>query len=587
LAVDAAGLFVELKRRRVFRALVGYGIAAFAVLQIIEPIMHGLHWPDAVLSYVVAALAAGFPVIVGLAWIFDVNAGRIERTGASASPTGLRGVRLALVLVGIGAVAAAPGTVWYFFVRGIAKPAVGSAQLAERAVGSIAVLPFVDMSPGKDQDYFSEGIAEEILNALAQVEGLQVTARTSSFSFKGKNEDLRDIGQKLGVGAVLEGSVRKAGNRVRITAQLIKVFDGFHLWSQTYDRDLTDIFAVQDEIAKAVVAALRVKLLPAGPRPQSTKNTDAYVQYLLGRQFYARGSADGFRRAADAFEKALALDPGYAPAWAGLAQASFYMAAWGGGTSLAKLRERALMAAEKAVALAPDLADAYAARGLVRSALNWDWTGGLADLERAVALNPSDAITLRSLVTSALLPVGRVPEAIAAARKATELDPLDAGSWAFLGLSLSDAGQLADAKGALRRALEISPDHEMAGFILGLTDLLDGQPAAALERFDKLSSEWMRLTGAALAQHDLGRPAESQHALDQLIARHSEDSPDQVTEVYAWRGERDRAFTWLERAWAERDTGLRYIKTDPLLRSLRRDPRYAAMLKKMNLPDER
>lgn len=220
-------LIAELQRRRVFRALVGYGIAAFAVLQIIEPVMHGLHWPDEVLSYVVVALAVGFPVVVSLAWIFDVNAGRIERT-EPAPASGPRGVRLGLLLVGIGVLAAAPGVVWYFVVRGHTRP-VSSSTAA--ATPSIAVLPFVNLSSDKEQEYFSDGIAEDILNALAQVDGLKVIGRTSSFSFKGKNEDLRTIGEKLGVSTVLEGSVRKARSRVRVTAQLIEAAGGSHLWS--------------------------------------------------------------------------------------------------------------------------------------------------------------------------------------------------------------------------------------------------------------------------------------------------------------------------------------------------------------------
>jgi TolB-like protein len=206
----------ELKRRRVFRALVGYAIAAFAVLQVIEPVMHGFRWPDAVLSYVVVALAAGFPIVVGLAWIFDLGIGGIERTPPASAPQ-LRGTRIALVLAAIGAIAAAPVLAWYLLRGGVR----GGAEGATWGVRSIAVLPFADMSPQKDQEYFSDGLSEEILNALAQVDGLHVAGRTSSASFKGKAEDLRSIGQKLGVATVLEGSVRKAESRVRVTAQLI------------------------------------------------------------------------------------------------------------------------------------------------------------------------------------------------------------------------------------------------------------------------------------------------------------------------------------------------------------------------------
>src|SRR5712692_3379610 len=377
--------FAELKHRRVFRALVGYGIASFAVLQIIEPIMHGLHWPDSALSYVVVALASGFPIVVALGWIFDVKAGRIERT-PPASPAGgpqdLRGLRLALLLVCIGLLAAVPGLVYYFVLRGArpgaeerSRPAVAASESG--AGPSIAVLPLVNLSSDKEQEYFSDGLTEELLNLLAKVPGLRVAARTSSFAFKGKNEDVGAIAQKLHVTNVLEGSVRKAGDQIRITTQLIKAADGYHLWSETYDRKLTDVFAVQDEIAKAVVAALRLKLLPAQePTSKRTSNPEAYNQYLLGRQLYARSTTDGFRRAKEAYQKALALDPGFAPAWAGFANAEWWIADSAETVAaIAEGKRQALAAAEKAVALAPDLPDGYLARGSIREGDKWDWSG--------------------------------------------------------------------------------------------------------------------------------------------------------------------------------------------------------------------
>jgi TolB-like protein len=299
--VDVA-LFAELKRRRLFRALVGYGIAAFAVLQIIEPIMHGLHWPDVVLSYVVVALAAGFPVVVALAWIFDVRAGRIERTPGPP----LR-ARFALALVGIGVLAAAPGLVWYFIAR----------RAPVAVAPSIAVLPFADMSPGKDQEYFSDGIAEEILDALAQVEGLRAAGRTSSFSFKGKSEDLGAIAEKLHVAHVLEGSVRKEANRVRITAQLIAAADGYHVWSKTFERELTGVFAVQDEIAAAVVEAMKLKLLAK----QRVTNPEAYAQYLLAKELVRQHP--NRKPVVAAYARSIALDPGHAPSWAALSTESW------------------------------------------------------------------------------------------------------------------------------------------------------------------------------------------------------------------------------------------------------------------------
>src|SRR5882672_788790 len=396
-------LLAELKRRRVFRALIGYGIAAFAVLQIIEPIMHGMHWPDEVLSYVVVALAVGFPIVVSLAWIFDVKGGRIERTVPAASTSGLRGPRLALLLVGIGLLAATPGVVWHFWWLWSHPSVPSSAEALRaklnavppasdiRAAPSIAALPLVNLSRDPDQEYFADGLTEELLNLLAKVPGLHVAGRTSSFVFKGKNEDLRTIGQKLGVAAVLEGSVQKAGDRVRITIQLINAADGYHLWSESYDRKLTDVFAVQDEIGQAVVEALRIKLLP-GQTPTSkgrTANPEVYNQYLLGRQFFNLANMDGWRRAVAAYEKALALDPSYAPAWAGLSSAAYWVAdSADTSEAFTSGMQQSRLAADKAVQLAPALADGYVVRAFFRQGYSWDWEGARADIQRALALSP-------------------------------------------------------------------------------------------------------------------------------------------------------------------------------------------------------
>ena len=594
---DSLSLVAELQRRRVFRALVGYGIGAFAVLQIVEPIMHGFHWPDAVLSYVVAALAIGFPVVVTLAWIFDVNAGRIERT--SPADSGLRGARLAFLLVGIGVLAATPGVVWYFLLR--SRPAAPSSEEALRArpdatpdgpeiraAPSIAALPLVNLSRDPDQEYFADGLAEELINLLAKIPGLHVAGRTSSFAFKGKNEDLRSIGQKLNVATLLEGSVQKAGERVRITMQLINAADGYHLWSESYDRKLIDVFAVQDEIAQAVVAALKLKLLPGQApttRDRRTSNLKAFNEYLLGREFFHRNNVDGFRRAKEAFERAVALDPGYAAAWAGLAMATFWVA--DSGESQAAIKEGqdgAVAAAEKAIGLAPDLPDGYLARGFVRLPIQWDFEGSRADLERALALKPDDPDALNNYAMLIGRGLGRFAEGIAAARRATELDPLNARLWFTLGSLLSISGQLGPGRQALTRSLEISPDQSFTPFALGLTYLLEGKPAAAKDIFPRSSNEIFRLTGAALAEHDLGHFPESQRALDAMIARHGHGAAYQIAEVYAWRNETDRALEWLERAHAQRDGGLVLLKFDPLLRNLRGDPRYKALLKKMNLP---
>ena len=568
-------LLAELKRRRVIRAVLGYGVVAFAVLQIIEPVMHGLHWPDAVLSYVVVALAIGFPLVVTLAWIFDVNAGRIERTDGSRMRPGI-----ALLLVGIGLLAAAPGVYYYLVVRG-GKHAPQSA-----AAPSIAVLPLVNLSSDKEQEYFSDGLADELLNLLAQVPGLHVAARTSAFAFKGKNEDVVEIGQKLHVATILEGSVRRSGDQIRITTQLINASDGYHLWSETYDRKLTDVFAVQDEIATAVVSALKVKLLQApSSKDRRTANPEAHNQYLLGRQFFFRSNVEDYRRAAQAYRKAVELDPDYAPAWAGLANATYWLADIGeSAAATAEGFERARAAAEKAVALRPDLADGYLARGFIRAALQWDWAGANDDLQRALALGPGNADALFTYANVVLRPTGRLEEAAATLRRAIEIDPLNARFWNLLGSVLVSLGKLGPAREALNRSLEISPQQSYTAGYIALSYLLEGRPAEALAISQRSATEIFRLTGAALAQHDLGRAKESQQALDELIAKHAHIAAYQIAGVYARRGENDRAFEWLARARAQRDGGLTILKVDPVMRGLRKDPRWEPLLRSVNLP---
>jgi len=572
-------LIAELQRRRVIRALVGYGIGAFAVLQIVEPIMHGFHWPDAVLTYIVAALAIGFPIVVSLAWIFDVNAGRVERTGPAA---GLGGARLAAILVGIGVLAAAPGTIWYFFVRKPAQPAPGAGDVA--TAPSIAVLPLVNLSSDKEQEYFSDGLTEELLNLLAKVPGLHVAARTSAFAFKGKNVKMSEIGQELGVATLLEGSVRKSGDQVRITTQLINAGDGYHLWSETYDRKLTDIFAVQDEIARAVVGALKLKLLPAAHEERRTVNPEAHNQYLLGRAFLARGSGDAYGRAVQALRKSVDLDPGYAPAWADLAWALFWEADQGAADPKVGWLPKAEAAAEKAIALAPSLADGYAVRGGLRWAILHDWAGAQADLEHARTLNPGGPAILQQN-GSLLGALGRLPESIAFLQQAALLDPLSADIKMRLSEIYLGAGRLDLSEEAATRALEISPEHGRAARDLGFAMLLQNRLPEARAAFHRSSNPLFVGMGDVMVEHTLGHAAESRRALDGILAQPNVLSGSyQVAQAYAWRSETDRAFEWLERAVEQRDAGLTHLKSDPLLRGIRGDPRFTALLKKMNLP---
>ncbi len=311
---------------------------------------------------------------------------------------------------------------------------------------SIAVLPFVNMSSDKDQEYFSDGLSEELIEQLSKIPDLRVPARSSSFYFKDKPEDIATMAQKLRVAHVLEGSVRKSGNRLRVTAELIRADNGYQLWSETYDRELKDVFQVQDDIAGAVVGALKLKLgTVQAVASQRTTNTDAYNEFLLGRQFAARGGVDGFQRALENFKKAIALDPNYAAAYADLAVVEYRVADL---TADAAGAQQARATGDKAIALAPDAADGYAVRGFIRSNLDWDWVGAQADFARALKQDPSNS-TVQRRYAQLLGTLGRLPEAIAADRKVVEVDPLSQGGWENLSRFLASNGELAAAHEAL------------------------------------------------------------------------------------------------------------------------------------------
>lgn len=446
---------------------------------------------------------------------------------------------------------------------------------------SIAVLPFTNMSTDKEQEYFSDGLAEELINLLAKIPELRVPARSSSFFFKGKAERLATIAKELGVVHILEGSVRKSGNRLRVTTQLVRADSGYHLWSETFDRELHDVFAVQDEIAGAVVAALKLKLTPElqAARSHRTQNAEAYNLYLLGRQFFNHDSAEGFRRAAECYRKAIALDPGYSSAYAELAMANAWVADFENSPAR---RQQAIADADRAVALAPDQGDGYAARSFMSVMFRWDWSSAEADLHKALALDPADA-QVQVRYAELLAALGRLPEAIVAARRATELDPLATRPWRRLGHYLYHDGQLNAGREALNRALEISPEAALALMSLGSLELAEGKPAVALALYRKIPDRVYQLTGIAIAEHALGHVRESQQAVDELIATDSEGSAYQIAQAYSRRGEPELAFEWLERAYAQHDSGLSAMLYDTHVGALRADPRFGAMLVKLNL----
>jgi len=576
---EGGGTWTRLRRRKVVQYGLAYVAAAWALLQGIGFVADAFGWPAAVKQWATITLPIGLPVVLVIAWYH----GDRGQQRASAPELGL----IALLLLTGG------GVLWFYGQRGeptaavvvatrVAVPAATPFAPPEK---SIAVLPFVDMSEHKDQEYFSDGMSEEVLNLLTQIPQLRVIARTSSFSFKGKTVDVATIARTLNVAHVLEGSIRKSGDTVRITAQLIRASDSSHLWSETYDRKLTDVFRVQDEIAGAVVAALKLKLLPAQQVTSThrTADPDAYNQYLLGNQFFNRSTPDGFRRAVTAYQQAVSLDPGFAAGYARLATAEAFASDYAETVAIRSAgRQRALAAADHAVSLAPDLADGYAERGFLRINWLWDWDGARADFVKALVLEPGNSQAQKGL-GELLISLGRLPESVAEIKKAVQLDPLTASTWFDLGWVLMAGGQWQDAREALNRALEINPESSFGNYGLGCLELLQGRASVALISFRQAGAYWS-LAGVAMAEHSLGHAGESQRVLNELIARYAQDAAYQIAEVYAWRGQRDQAFEWLERAYAQRDGGLSVIKADALLAPLRMDTRFTAMLKKLGLP---
>ena len=449
---------------------------------------------------------------------------------------------------------------------------------------SIAVLPLTDMSPEKNQEYFSDGLAEELLNGLARIPGLRVAARTSSFMFKGKKDDCRVIGEKLGVSTLLEGSVRKQGNRARIAVQLIKASDGFDLWSETFDREMSDILAVQQEIAQAVTGALKVRLLAKQPARGSTANTnaEAYNAYLQGKYFRQRSNKENLEKAVDYFAKAIQLDPRFAPAWVGLGR-SRRSQAGAGYIPMDEGYRKAREAIEQALRLDASNGEAHAALGTIEMFHDWDWTGADVSYRRALELAPSDPEVIGTSASVARI-LGRWTEALELARRVTAIDPLNSGAYFLAGLTSHYAGYQEEASTALQKTLELAPERAMIHAYLGQVDLAQSRAEEALAEMEQEKNPAYRLCGLALAYHVLRRKQQSDVNLEQLIAIAKGDAPYQIAEVYAFRGEIDRAFEWLDRAYIQRDPGLPEVKGDPLLIRLRSDPRYAALLKKMRLP---
>jgi TolB-like protein len=452
------------------------------------------------------------------------------------------------------------------------------------------VLPFVNMSSDKEQEYFSDGLSEELLNQLAQIPQLRVIARTSSFSFKGKEVDVATIAKALNVANVLEGSVRKSANTLRVTAQLIRASDSSHLWSQTYDRDLTDVFKVQDEIAGKVVAALKVTLLPTQelPKAQRTNNPEAYQQYLQGRYHLNRFSIADFDKARAFLERACQLDPKFPLAWAALSRVWVLQTGWSDKLTRAQFAAgltRARDAADRALQLDPNLPEALSARFEIQFTSDFDWKGGAETIRRAKALAPSDPVILKSAGQVAAI-FGDFAGAVELARQAVALDPVNAEVRAYLANVLLQARRPAESRAEFERVAELNPSTPWAFAGGGMADLFEGKNAEALAAAERETSEFARLVVTAVALWNLDRKKESDAALATLIKDDADVGAFQIAEVYSGRGDKDQAFAWLDRARRQQDGGLAYFPNDPLLDPLRSDPRWVSFQRSMGWAED-
>jgi adenylate cyclase len=597
LGVDSLHLRLldRLKQHHVGRIALLYVGVCWIILDPVHVVFHMLAVPEWANRLVVICMVLGFPVAVTLAWIYASSAPGLPADALQERRSIVRRLnrRLNRAIAAVAAFMVAYVLLYHFWLgKHITEPiseeaAAGAVAQALQGVPvpqrSIAVLPFVDMSQARDQQYLADGLAEELLNLLAKIPELRVAARTSSFAFKDKAEDMTAIARDLHVAHVLEGSVRKSGNRVRITAQLIRADSGYHLWSETYDRTLDDIFQLQDQIAGAVVQALKVKLLGGSlPERAAPANLDAYNLYLQARFFAGLHTKEGFGQAVDYLERAVKLDKGYEPSWTELSIVYGDMAARGFMPA-----EQALPKARDAVRIALDLnpksARAHVAQGYLHMNDDWDWTAADREITQALALEPGSADVLHA-AGSLYLVLGRGSDSVRMFLAALQRDPLRASSYSNLGVAYFADGRLADAEQAFRKSIALRPAAGYTHNGLGLVLLWRGEPAAALEEMKRESDEMWRLEGLALVQAAMHRRAESDAALAELTAKFQKESPYVIATVYGYRGEADAAFTWLDRALSERDATLTSIKSDPLFAKIKTDPRYAQLLQKAGLP---
>jgi TolB-like protein/Tfp pilus assembly protein PilF len=550
-----------------------YAVAAWLMMQVAEVIIALANLPEWVGPTILAVLAIGFPIALIFSWIYEITPEGIaleKDVTPSESITRVTGRRIDFIVIAM-------------LCAGLVLFAVDKWWPAGPIEQSIAVLAFENMSGDPEQEYFSDGISEELLNLLARIPELKVISRTSAFSYKGKDMRLTDVARELNVAHILEGSIRKTGNQIRITAQLIETQSDTHVWSRTYDRTLDDIFATQDEIAAKVVDELKITLLGDLPIVEET-DPEAYALVLEARYLSRQGSPEDWQDAIALIEQALLIDPSYAAAWDALAsiyvnQADNSVRPPDEGYALAR------KAANQALALDPSYARAHARLGWIATHHQGDLAGAARHYEQALALEPTNTGIIFSAASLAES-LGRLGMTIALEDYALARDPLDPVAHNNQGDSYLSVGRFDDAIASFHTALALSPSYVGAKYRVGVAFLLKGEPESAMTSMEQEGFEAWQLIGLAMAHHALDQTSASDSALSKLIQKYEQDAAYNIAYVFAFRAEADRAFEWLRKAVNYNDPGLAEIANEPLFANIKSDPRWATFLESVGKAPE-
>ena len=588
--------FAELKRRNVLRVGVAYVTASWLILQVADTVFPVYGLGAGAMNVLITALAIGLPLFLLFSWVFEITPEGLKwekDVDRASSITVQTGKKLDRVIIGLLTLA-----LGYFAVDKFLLDPARDAELVEQATQagrsealieaygekSIAVLPFADMSPQGDQEYFSDGIAEELLNLLAKIPELRVISRSSAFTFKGKDIDIPGIAEQLNVAHILEGSVRKAGNQVRITAQLIEARSDTHLWSETYDRKFENVFAIQDDIAGAVVEQLKITLLGEAPKTRAV-DPEAYALFLQGRHFSNQGSAESFQEATDALRLALAIDDSYAPAWSELHRVYVNQALFR-QLDPEEGFQKALAALDRAIELEPGSGVNYSRLGWFEMNARGDLAAAANQFERALALEPGNAIVLANAAIL-LKGLGRLDQAIELEELALQRDPLNPTStWNLAGSYLMNR-QFESAEAMYRKTLLLSPDHLGARGALARVLFHEGELDDAAAMLEEEPNPMVRLVGEVMLHHLRGNSTESDAALVALTEGFHQAVPHLIAFVHAYRNEPDQAFEWLRTAIETQGTRILTVSRHaPELDSLREDPRWGELLANVGFSEQ-